>query len=266
MDSLRRAAQHLPRVDAIGGSAAGVYVNNEIKFSSLFRGIPRELFDREVKHIFQDLQKAWGGVPFQVVNDGDVTALLGAMSIGDNAVLGLALGTSTAGGYVDGNGHITSRLNETAFVPIDYRDDAPRDEWSGDHGCCVQYLSQQAVGRLLLPAGIAVPEGMSLPRRLKELQALMAANDPRAREVYRTIGVYLGYAVAHLANVYPLRHILLVGRVTSGTGGDILLDRAREVLRAEFPALARSIDFHVPSEKAKRHGQAIAAASLAAAV
>ena len=37
MDSLRRAAEHLPRVDAIGGSAAGVYVDSQVKFSSLFR-------------------------------------------------------------------------------------------------------------------------------------------------------------------------------------------------------------------------------------
>ena len=33
-DSLKRAAAHLPRVDAIGGSAAGVYVNNEVRAAS----------------------------------------------------------------------------------------------------------------------------------------------------------------------------------------------------------------------------------------
>ena len=158
MDSLRRAAEHLPRVDAIGGSAAGVYVDNQVKFSSLFRGVEPELFERRVKNIFRDLKHEWNDVPFDVVNDGEVTALLGSMSMHvEGGVLGIALGTSTAGGYVTAGGHITPWLGEIAFVPVDYRLGAPRDEWSGDLGCAVQYLSQQAVARLLGPARIEVP-------------------------------------------------------------------------------------------------------------
>ena len=149
MDSLRRAAEHLPHVDAIGGSAAGVYVANQVRFASLFRGVAPDAFEKRVRNMFLDLKRAWNGVPFDVVNDGDVTALLGSMSLPRGAVLGVALGTSTAGGYVTADGRITPWLNEIAFVPVDYRPDAPRDEWSGDHGCVVQYLSQQAVGRLL---------------------------------------------------------------------------------------------------------------------
>src|SRR5262249_5780684 len=151
MDSLRRAAAHLPRVDAIGGSAAGVYVDNQVKFASLFRGVPAAQFESRGKYMFLDLQRAWGGIPFNFVNDGEVTALMGSMSLPDGGVLGIALGTSTAGGFVTAGGHITPWLNEIAFVPIDYRPDAPRDEWSGDVGCCVQYLSQQALGRLMRP-------------------------------------------------------------------------------------------------------------------
>lgn len=263
MDSLRRAASHLPRVDAIGGSAAGVYVDNRVRFSSLFRGVTPEAFETRVRDMFLDLRRAWHGVPFDVVNDGDVTALLGSMSIHDGGgVLGIALGTSTAGGYVTGDGRITSWLNEIAFTPIDYRPDAPRDEWSGDYGCCVQYLSQQAVGRLLDPAGIDLPARMSLPARLKEVQALMIADDPRAKDIYRTLGAYLGYALGQLASVYDFRHVLVLGRVTSGAGGEIMLDVAREVLHADFPDLAARVDLRMPSEMDKRHGQAIAAASL----
>ncbi len=265
MDSLSRAAEHLPRVDAIGGSAAGVYVDNQVRFSSLFRGIAPELFEQRVRNIFLDLKHAWHDVPFDVANDGDVAALLGAMSIHDGGgVLGIALGTSTAGGYVTGDGCITPWLNEIAFVPIDYRPDAPRDEWSGDQGCCVQYLSQQAVGRLLGPARIDVPASMPLPARLKQLQALMLAGDARAVDVYLTLGAYLGYALGHLASVYDIRHVLVLGRVTSGPGGAVMLDTAREVLRVEFPELAARVDLRMPSEKDKRHGQAIAAASLPA--
>lgn len=119
MDSLRRAAAHLPRVDAIGGSAAGVYVGNRVKAASLFRGVPQDVFDRRCKNMFLDVRREFGDVPFEVINDGEVTALAGSMSLGDNAVLGIALGTSTAGGYVTPDGNITSWLNELAFVPVD---------------------------------------------------------------------------------------------------------------------------------------------------
>lgn len=262
MDSLRSAAAHLPRVDAIGGSAAGVYVNNRVKVASLFRGVPPELFQQRVKNMFFEIQKAWGGIPFEVVNDGEVTALAGSMSLRQNGVLGIALGTSQAAGYVTPDGNITSWLNELAFAPVDYSPAAPKDEWSGDIGCGAQYFSQQAVGRLLPAAGIELPNEMPLPDKLKEVQRLMADGDDRARKIYETIGVYLGYAVAHYAEFYDLRHLLLLGRVTSGAGGEIILSWARAVLRVEFPEIAARVAFHTPSEQDKRHGQAIAAASL----
>ena len=179
-------------------------------------------------------------------------------------MLGIALGTSTAGGYVTADGSIAPWLNEIAFVPVDYRPDAPRDEWSGDYGCTVQYLSQQAVGRLLAPARIALGPGLPLPLKLKKVQALMLAGDPRAEDIYLTLGAYLGYATAHLASVYDFHHVLVLGRVTSGSGGEVMLDTAREVLRVDFPELAERVKFHMPGEIDKRHGQAIAAASLPA--
>lgn len=262
MDSLRAAAAHLPRVDAIGGSAAGVYVNNRVKAGSLFRGVPQDVFDARVKDLFLQVQQAWGNVPFEVVNDGEVTALAGAMSLGANAILGIALGTSTAAGYVTRDGNITSWLNELAFVPVDYNPDGPVDEWSGDTGVGSQYFSQQCVGRLIPRAGIGVPPGMGLPDRLKVVQALRAEGHPGARQIYETIGTYLGYGVAHCADFYDIAHVLVLGRVTSGPGGDEIVHGARAVLETEFPELAEAIAFHVPDEKDKRHGQAIAAASL----
>lgn len=261
-DSLRKAATHLPRVDAIGGSSAGVYVNNRVKVASLFRGVSREDFEGKVKNIFLELQKEWGGIPFEVANDGEVTALAGSMSLGRNAVFGLAFGTSTAAGYVNRDGNITTWLNELAFAPVDYNPNAPVDEWSGDYGCAVQYFSQQCVGRLLNAAGIELPENLTLPEKLKEVQKLMDKADCRAIKIYETIGTYFGYAVAHYADFYEIEHLLILGRVTSGPGANVILDGAKEVLKEEFPELARSIEFHVPDEKDKRHGQAIAAASL----
>ena len=261
-DSLARAAAHLPRVDAIGGSAAGIYVNNEVRVASLFRGVPPDLFAKTIRRMFFTLQERWGGVPFEVANDGEVTALAGSMSMNDNAVLGVSMGTSQAGGYVTPAGNITPWLNELAFVPVDYRPDAPKDEWSGDGGCGAQYFSQQAVARLAPAAGFSFPSSTPLPERLVAVQKAMAAGDARAREIYETIGVYFGYAIAHYADFYDIRNLLVLGRVTSGEGGEIILARATEVLRSEFPGLAEKIRLRAPDEKDKRHGQAIAAASL----
>ncbi|MDP0498332.1 MAG: ROK family protein [Verrucomicrobiota bacterium JB024] len=261
-DSLQLAAAWLPRVDAIGGSAAGIYINNEPRAGSLFRGVSPEDFDRSIRGLFRQLQQEWDGVPFAVANDGDVTALAGAMSLKANAVLGISMGTSLAAGYVDPQGEVTGWLNELAFVPVDYRDDAPSDEWSGDHGCGVQYFSQQAVARLIPASGLTVDERASLPERLEAVQSRMAEGDERAAAIYQTIGVYFGYALAHFSDFYDFTHLLLLGRVSSGEGGRIILDQAQTVLREEFPELAAKIQLDTPDEQMKRHGQAIAAASL----
>src|SRR5579864_8309941 len=264
-DSVRRAAAKLPRVDAIGGSAAGVYVANEVRVGSLYRSVPPHLFEQRIRRLFFDLQAAWGGVPFEVVNDGEVTALAGSMALNDGAVLGIAMGSSLAAGFVTPAGTLTTWLNELAFVPVDYRsssEDAPVDEWSGDAGVGAQYFSQQAVGRLLAPAGIELPEDMPLPAKLERIQDLVASGDPRARRIYETIGAYLGYNIATYDDFYEFRNLLVLGRVMTGEGGDLILAVARKVLHEEFPELAERIRFHIPDEQEKRHGQAIAAASL----
>jgi predicted NBD/HSP70 family sugar kinase len=261
-DSLLRAAAHLPRVDAIGGSSAGVYVNNEVRVASLFRAVPTHIFDSRVRRLFFEIQQKWGGVPFEVVNDGEVTALAGAMALGDDAVLGIAMGSSVAAGYVTPQGNITSWLNELAFAPVDYRDQAPVDEWSRDRGVAAQYMSQQAVGRLLAPARIELPGDMPLPAKLVEVQTLLAGGDERARKIYETIGVFFGYSIAHYADFYEIRNLLALGRVLTGEGGNLVLSLAQRVLSEEFPDIAERVRFHIPDEKEKRHGQAVAAASL----
>ena len=262
MDSLRRAAAHLPRVDAIGGSSAGAYVNNEVRAASLFRSVPPETFDARVRGLFYELRDAWGGIPFVVVNDGEVTALAGSMMAGSGALLGIAMGSSQAAGYVDREGRLTSRIDELAFAPIDDSPDAPIDEWSGDRGCGVQYFSQQATGRLMAAAGLHVDATASLPERLVHLQERMAAGDRRADLVYRSVGTELGYALLMYREHYDLDHLLLLGRVMTGAGGDAIIESARQVLAAEDPPAAETILVHLADEQQKRHGQAVAAASL----
>jgi predicted NBD/HSP70 family sugar kinase len=258
--ALHRAASHLPQVHAIGGSSAGIIVDNEIRVASLLRAVPKNLFPKAAG-IFKRIQKEWN-IPVVVMNDGDVTALAGALSLKKKGMLGIAMGSSEAAGFMDLQGRIPGWLNELAFAPVDYNPAAAADEWSGDIGVGALYFSQQAVNKLLPAAKISLPKQMSLPDRLKEVQNLMAGGDDRAAKIYETIGVYFGYAIAHYADFYDFRHLLILGRVTTGAGGDVMLAKAREVLRKGFSEVASKIELHVPDEKSRRVGQAVAAASL----
>ncbi|HWD19155.1 MAG TPA: ROK family protein [Verrucomicrobiae bacterium] len=259
---LRAAASHLPRVDAIGGSSAGVIVDNEIKVGSLIRAVTPDKL-AAARGLFHRLEQDWKA-PVVVVNDGDVTALAGAISLKKNGLLGIALGSSQAAGYLNPNGGMTGWLSEFAFAPVDYNPAAPADEWSRDIGVGALYFSQQAVNKLLPAAGLSFPAELGLPERLKEVQALMTQGDPRAARIYETIGVYLGWSVPHYADFYEFSDALILGRVTTGRGGEILLDTARATLRREFPELAERVQLHLPDEKSRRVGQAVAAASLPA--
>jgi predicted NBD/HSP70 family sugar kinase len=262
LDSMKTAASKMPRVDAIGVSAAGVYINNRVMIASLFMSVPEDRFEKEVKDIFLRIRDEMGGVPLEVANDGDVTALAGSMELNDGNVLGIAMGTSQAGGYVDSRGNITGWLNELAFVPVDLNMDSAIDEWSGDHGCGVKYFSQDAVTRLAEKAGIPLPEGCTPAEKLRYVQDLHEKNDPRTKDIFITIGIYLGYSIAWYSLFYDISHVLILGRVTSGRGGAEIIEYAAKVLADEFPDLYARISLDIPDEKNKRVGQSIAAASL----
>ncbi|MGN0171616.1 MAG: ROK family protein [Acutalibacteraceae bacterium] len=259
--AFKSAASKMPRVDAIGVSSAGIYVDNRAMVASLFLKVPRDQFDKKVKDIYIRAAKEIGDVPLQVVNDGDVTALAGAMSLEENNILGIAMGTSEAVGYVDRDGNITGWLNELAFAPVDLQDDAMVDEWSGDKGCGVKYFSQDSVIKLAPRAGIELDESLSPAEKLKVVQGEMNKGSEAARDIYRSIGVYLGHAMAYYAMYYDIEHVLLLGRVMSGEGGDIVISEARRVIAEEYPTLS-GIELHLPDEKIRRVGQSVAAASL----
>lgn len=256
--AIETAAGKLPRVDAIGGSSAGVYIDNRPMVASLFRKIPAERYDN-VHDMFLRIRDEMG-VPLEIINDGDVTALAGAMSLEDNGILGIAMGSSEAAGYVNTEGRIMGWLNELAFCPVDYSPNAAHEEWSGDIGCGATYFSQQAVFRLAPAAGIEIPEGITDAAKLKFVQEKLEAGHAGAIKIWQSIGIYLGYTLAHYADFYDLKHVLILGRCTSGKGGDLILNGAKQVLESEFPEL----DFHIqlPDEKSRRVGQSIAAASL----
>ena len=261
LEAMKTAASKMPRVDAIGVSSAGVYIDNKIMVASLFLKVSDEDFEKKVKTMYIDVAKEIGeDIPIEVANDGDVTALAGAMDLNDNKVLGIAMGTSEAAGYVDGNGNITGWLNELAFVPIDFCKDAIVDPWAGDYGTGAMYFCQEGVIKLSPAAGIELDPALSPAEKLKVVQGLMKEGDERAAKIYETLGVYFGYSIAYYAMFYDIKHLIIMGRATSGDGGTILLDNAKKVLAEEYPEL--DINLYIPDEKSRRVGQSVAAASL----
>ena len=261
--ALKSAAAHMPRVDAVGVSSAGIYIENRTMVASLFLKVSKEDFDAKVKDIYiRAITDTFGDVPYVVANDGDVSALAGAMSLEENNIMGIAMGTSEAVGYVDQNGNITGWLNELAFAPVDANPAAMEDEWSGDIGCGVKYFSQDGVIRLAPAAGINLSPDLSPAEKLKEVQKIMESPNSPAETIYRSIGVYLGHSLALYHHFYGFKHVLLLGRVMSGKGGDIILDTCKQVLADEYPELSGKIIPTLPDEKARRVGQSVAAASL----
>ena len=261
--ALKSAAEHMPRVDAVGVSSAGIYINNRTMNASLFLKVPKEQFDAKVKDIYiRAITDTFGNVPYSVVNDGDVTALAGAMSLQDGCVMGLAMGTSEAAGYIDRSGDLLGWFNELAFAPVDLSETAAVDEWSGDRGVGCKYFSQDAVIKLAPAAGIALDGGLSPAEKLKTVQALAEGGDERAKDIFRTIGAYLAHTVPLYEMTYDIRHLIVLGRVASGVGGELIVGECCRILQEEYPALAQKVQVMLPDEKFRRVGQSMAAASL----
>ncbi len=259
VSALKKAASHMPRVDGIGVSSAGIFIGNRTAVASLFRAISKEDFHTHVCDIYPRAAREIGDVPVTVCNDGDVTALAGATYFGRNALLGIAMGTSEAAGYVDAKGNITGWLNELAFVPVDMNPAAARDEWSGDIGCGVSYFSQDAVIKLAEYANYPLPDG-SPAEKLKAVQNAAIRYDETALRIFSDIGCYLGHTIAFYHDLYGMESVLLLGRVMSDAGGEAVLMTARRVLHEEYPDVGTELI--LPDEAFRRVGQSMTAASL----
>lgn len=259
--AFRTAASKMPRVDGIGVSSAGVFIGNSPMVSSLFIKVPRE--KRElVKTIYDRAAKELGDVPIVVANDGDVTALAGAMGMECGSVMGMAMGTSEAVGYVDADGNVLGWLNELAFAPVDLNEDAMADEWSTDIGVGCKYFSQDAVIKLAPAAGIKLDEALTPAEKLRVVQELVGKGDERAKRVFESIGVYLAHTMKLYCRFYDVHRMIVLGRVMSGVGGSIILERCLETMREEYSELAAKVKVMLPDEKTRRVGQSVAAASL----
>lgn len=259
--AFKTAASKMPRVDAIGVSSAGVYVDDCPMVASLFIKVPRERRD-EVKSIYKRAAAEIGDVPLVVANDGDVTALAGYMSTGKGSILGIAMGTSEAVGYVNAAGNVLGWLNELAFAPVDLAPTAMQDEWSFDYGVGCKYFSQDAVIKLAPAAGIELDPELSPAQKLKVVQGMANEGHEGALDIFRSIGAYLAHTLVLYSAFYDIKTLLVLGRVASGVGGDLVISECNRILAEEHPELAEQITVTLPDEMMRRVGQSAAAASL----
>ena len=259
--AFKTAASKMPRVDGIGVSSAGVFIGNAPMVSSIFIKVPRARRE-EVKTVYDRAAREIGDVPIVVANDGDVSALAGSMSLGEGAVMGLAMGTSEAVGYVNRDCNILGWFSELAFAPVDLNESAMRDEWSGDIGVGCKYFSQDAVAKLAPAAGITLSQSLTPAEKLKEVQKLAEGGHPGALDIFRSIGVYLGHTLCLYERLYDIRNLIVLGRVASGVGGDLIVSECRRVLEEEYPEIAAKLRVMLPDENFRRVGQSMAAASL----
>ena len=259
--AFKTAASKMPRVDAIGVSSAGTFVGNSPMVASLFIKVPRDRRE-EVKSIYDRAGAEIGDVPLVVANDGDVTALAGFMSTGSGSILGIAMGTSEAVGYVNADGNVLGWINELAFAPVDLNENACQDEWSGDFGVGCKYFSQDAVIKLASAAGIDLDENLTPAEKLKVVQKLADEGHAGALDIFRSIGIYLAHTLVLYSQFYEIKTLLVLGRVASGVGGDLVISECNRVLREEHPELAKQINVTLPDEMMRRVGQSVAAASL----
>jgi predicted NBD/HSP70 family sugar kinase len=241
--------------------------------------VPPDVYKAKVVDIFRRMSKEVAGdVPLKVINDGEVTALAAVQKIGKGNIMGISMGSSEGGGYANTDGNLMGWINELCYIRLDLNPEAPTDPWSKGHhtGLSHMYLGQRGATKLAGKVIKGLPENYVYPHPgmctikhedhaqcLKLIQKAMAdpSQEAEVSKIYETIGVYLGYGLAQYCEFYPIDHVMILGRVSKGKGGDMVLDTAKKVLQTEFPQFAH-IQFHTADDHFKAVGQCIAAAAL----
>jgi len=276
----RATAKGFGTIQAVGGSATGTVSGaNEATWCDIFPNVPPDVYKAKVVDIFIRIAKEVAGdVPLKVINDGEVTALAAVQKIGKGNILGISMGSSEGGGYADMDGNLNGWINEMCYMKLDMNPEAPTDPWTkGCHrGISHMYLGQRGATKLARKAGVEVPDNYAYPHPdmctikhethaqcLKLIQKAMddPAQEAEVRKLYETVGVYLGYGLAQYCEFYKIDHVMILGRVSKGKGGDLMLEVAKKVLMTEFPQFGH-IQFHTADDHFKAVGQCIAAAAL----
>merc|ERR1740130_1471260 len=263
----RAKAKGFGEIQAVGGSATGTVSGaNEATWCDIFPNVPADVYKAKVVDIFIRMAKEVAGdVPLKVINDGEVTALAAVQKLGGKGkILGISMGSSEGGGYANADGNLMGWINEMCYIRLDLNPKAPTDPWTkGAHtGISHMYLGQRGATKLAHRGGVKVPDNLKFPHKdmctirhenhahcLKLIQEAMKdpEQEEKVKEIYETVGVYLGYALAQYCEFYPIDHVMILGRVSKGKGGDLMLDVAKKVLEDEFPEYAK-MQFHTADD------------------
>jgi predicted NBD/HSP70 family sugar kinase len=265
-------------IQAVGGSATGtVSADNEATWCDIFPNVPPDVYKEKVVDIFKRMAKEVAGdVPLKVINDGEVTALAAVQKIKKGNVLGISMGSSEGGGYANADGNLMGWISELCYMKLDMNLTAPTDPWTkGNHkGTSHMYLGQRGATKNAYKI-TDVPENYKYPHPdmctikhedhaqcLKLVQKAMKDSPDKASELYKTCGVYLAAGLANYVDMgYVIDHVMILGRVSKGEGGDLMLKTASECLAADYPEVPK-IEFHTADDHFKAVGQCIAAAAL----
>lgn len=257
LDSLSKAKEKLPRVDSIGISTAGIIIEDRIVHPALFYSVPKEEKRTIVRDLIINLMKEhFPNIPYHVFNDGDVSAFGGAMEFEKNSILGIAMGTSLASGYCFDKNCLNGCINELGKIPIDYSANASMHYLMKIKGAGSEYLSQKGVIRLCRKGGLQFDGPLAL--QLVSIQKEAEKDNPIVIKAYEDMGYYLGSSLALYHKFIQFDSVLLLGRVMSKKGGDILLSKAREFLKD----IGLNIEVFTSDENFRRLGQSYIAASM----
>ena len=159
------------------------------------------------------------------------------------------MGTSEAVGYVNDEGNVLGWINELAFAPVDLSPAAMQDEWSGDFGVGCKYFTPGRRHQAGPPAaGIELDPELSPAEKLKVVQGLANEGHEGALDIFRSIGVYLAHTLVLYSSFYEIETLLVLGRVASGVGGDLVISECNRVLAEEHPELDAQINVTLPDD------------------
>lgn len=245
-------------------------------------GVPGLVNSREGRSVFSPNLPGWrnipvaelvaGGTAVPVLVDNDVRMaawgekLLGA-GRGREDVICLTLGTGIGAGIFIQGKMFTGRdesAGEIGHVTVEK--DGPQCS-CGNYGCLEMYASGRGIARRMREAIAAGATSLVLDLANGDAGSITAAmvcqaaarGDQPAGQVIKETALYLGIALAGLANIFNPQRIVLGGGVMGS--GELLLEPVRREVRERAMPLNREVEI-VAAELGERAG-AIGAAALA---
>jgi hypothetical protein len=247
-----KADVELDAVVGIGIAWPGAVRDGRIAATSnLFRELS-DVFDLSTKRLIPEgltrviglrttVSERFGGKPTELVNDGSAAALYWSRAAGLKSAVVVVLGTSVAGGYVNGRGEVGGLLTEFGRCVIDLDRAAPPHFHTRIRGLARSLVGTEALAASLNKA-MAGREGLARTvfdkeNAGREACAVLAAGDAAAAAVVRreleVMGRNLGVLLIEIRTHIPeAEHFVIGGGLAGTAAGRIITARAERDLAA----------------------------------